>query len=217
MADQTKMIDQIDALLPQIHCEKCTYKGCYPYAEALAIGQAPNNLCQPGGEKTMHAIAKLLHQEPLPLEADAVKMQTPQTAVIDSTHCIGCTKCIKVCPVDAIIGAAKQLHVIINNDCTGCQLCLPTCPVDCIDLIDNTDLTSTWTIGAPAPRLAQAAHHRALYQNRQTRLKTIEIAKTKTRQAQQQTKDLQADIQAAIQRAKAKKQRLSSDNRPLYE
>ena len=126
--------DKIDALLPQSQCGQCGYPGCRPYAEAIAEGQAEINLCAPGGEATMLELADLLGRDPVPLDGEAAEEKPPAVAVIDEQQCIGCTLCIQACPVDAIVGAAKQMHTVIASECTGCELCLPPCPVECIHM-----------------------------------------------------------------------------------
>lgn len=129
------LVDEIDALLPQTQCAQCSFPGCRPYAEALANGEAEINQCPPGGESGVRALAELLGREIIPLNQTHGEPKPPQLAVIDEAVCIGCTKCIQACPVDAILGAAKQMHTVIASECTGCELCIPPCPVDCIDLI----------------------------------------------------------------------------------
>ena len=124
--------DQIDAVLPQTQCGQCGYPGCRPYAEAVAAGEADINLCVPGGETVMIALADLLGRDPVPVEGGEPKPKA--VAWIDPQECIGCTLCLQACPVDAIIGAAKQLHVVLRDECTGCELCVPPCPVDCIHM-----------------------------------------------------------------------------------
>jgi len=127
------LVEQLDALLPQTQCGQCDYAGCKPYAEALAGGEAVNK-CVPGGEDTMLEIANLLGVEPEELDED--KPAEPEVTVvwIREQDCIGCTKCIQVCPVDAILGAAKYMHTVIQQNCTGCDLCIPVCPTDCIEI-----------------------------------------------------------------------------------
>lgn len=124
-------IRAIDALLPQTQCGKCGHPGCLPYAEGVANGEAINK-CPPGGSATIHALADLLQRPYLPLELPEVP---PQIAFIREAECIGCTKCIQACPVDAIVGAAKLMHTVITDECTGCDLCVAPCPVDCIDIL----------------------------------------------------------------------------------
>nr|WP_300999768.1 RnfABCDGE type electron transport complex subunit B [Halomonas sp.] len=129
------MIDAIDALLPQTQCGKCGHPGCRPYAEAIAEGEAINR-CPPGGEETLARLAALTDRPALPLEQPA---QFPLAAVIREGECIGCTKCIQACPVDAILGASKRMHSVISQECTGCELCVAPCPVDCIDLVPHPE------------------------------------------------------------------------------
>lgn len=141
--------DQVDALLPQSQCGQCGYPGCRPYAEAVASGEAEINLCAPGGESTMLAIADLLGREPV--EVGEIEETPKCVAVIDEQTCIGCTKCLQSCPVDAIVGAAKQLHGIIASECTGCGLCLSPCPVDCIHLQPVPETVANWKWPYPTP------------------------------------------------------------------
>ncbi|WP_447957952.1 RnfABCDGE type electron transport complex subunit B [Vreelandella sp. EE7] len=140
------LIDAIDAELPQTQCGKCSYNGCRPYAEAIVAGDAINR-CPPGGVETLNRLAELTGRATLPLEQPP---QPPTLALIREDECIGCTKCIQACPVDAIVGAAKQMHTVIEDECTGCELCVAPCPVDCIDLVPhpqwqaaNTDAEQT--------------------------------------------------------------------------
>ncbi len=136
--------DKIDALLPQTQCGQCGFAGCRPYAEAMAAGEAEINKCPPGGEVTMIALADLLDRDPLSLEDEEAADKPKSLAVIREDECIGCTLCIQACPVDAILGAAKQMHTVIAEECTGCELCLPPCPVDCIDMIPEAETMSNW-------------------------------------------------------------------------
>lgn len=126
------LIDQLDALLPQTQCRQCGYAACLPYAEAMASGTAGANQCPPGGNDGARALAALLGLPYAPVDARFGRHKPPAAALIDESRCIGCTLCIKACPVDAIVGAAKLMHTVINAACTGCELCLPPCPVDCI-------------------------------------------------------------------------------------
>ena len=207
MSSLNNLQESIDSLLPQTQCEKCGYKGCQPYAQAIARGEADINLCHPGGVPTMQALAKLMNTSEKPLPIEAEHAQTATIAVIREEHCIGCTKCIKVCPVDAVIGATKQLHGIIAKDCTGCELCLPVCPVDCIDMIPAPDSNvPTWVINVEEPRLEKAAHSRALFNRRQSRLQAENEAKQQKDNTITHNTDYASDIAAAMARVKRKKQ-----------
>ena len=139
--EDNPLVEQIDALLPQTQCGQCGYPGCRPYAEAINQGDALNK-CPPGGEATIHALADLLGRDPEPLDGEA--QSEAKVAFIREAECIGCTKCIQACPVDAIIGAAKLMHTVIEDECTGCDLCLDPCPVDCIDMLPRSTPITQW-------------------------------------------------------------------------
>ncbi|MCX7552662.1 electron transport complex subunit RsxB [Marinicella sp. S1101] len=126
------IVEQINAILPQTQCGQCNYPGCKPYAQAIAAGEAPINQCPPGGQEGIKKLAELLDVEVLELNPENGAEEADQVVEIVEPDCIGCTKCIQVCPVDAIVGAAKQMHTVILDECTGCDLCIPACPVDCI-------------------------------------------------------------------------------------
>lgn len=134
---QENLASKINEILPQIQCAQCGYPGCKPYSEAIATGVADINLCPPGGEKTMLKLAELLNREPQKLLKDE---EASKIAFIREEDCIGCTLCIKACPVDAIVGANKLMHVVLYSQCTGCDLCAPVCPVDCIDMLAKDEL-----------------------------------------------------------------------------
>src|SRR5487761_532316 len=152
--------EDIDALLPQTQCTRCGYQGCRPYAEAIARGDAVITRCPPGGAAPIAALASLLQREPLPLNP-ANGVEGPLlVALIDEAACIGCAKCLPACPVDAIIGARKQMHTVIAALCTGCELCIAPCPVDCISMVPRTTLAD-----APAAPEAQANRERFLAHN----------------------------------------------------
>jgi len=145
----------IDALLPQTQCTRCGYPGCLPYARAVAAGEAPINRCPPGGEALIARLSALLECEPLLLDPQHGVEAAPRLAWIDAQACIGCARCLPPCPVDAILGAARQLHTVIPAWCTGCELCLPSCPVDCIHMLE-------WPRDAappPAPDLNRLRYH----------------------------------------------------------
>jgi electron transport complex protein RnfB len=144
------LVDQIDGMLPQTQCGQCGYPGCRPYAEAIAEGDAINK-CPPGGQSTVEALADLLDVEAVPLEAGAEEEPVKKVAYIREDECIGCTKCIQACPVDAILGAAKQMHTVIELECTGCDLCVEPCPVDCIDMLPVETTLNTWKWDMPKP------------------------------------------------------------------
>lgn len=128
------LVEQVDALLPQTQCGQCGHPGCRPYAQAIVDGEAINR-CPPGGQKTIDALAHLLGVEAPSLDAEhGVARDLPYVAYIREDECIGCTKCIQACPVDAIVGAAKLMHTVIISECTGCDLCIEPCPVDCIEM-----------------------------------------------------------------------------------
>lgn len=143
MINAISLIHEIDALLPQTQCGLCGHRdGCLPYAKSIAAGEDANK-CVPGGQPVADALALLLQRPHLKAESSNWRIREdgrPQRmkAVIREDECIGCTKCINACPVDAIIGSGKLMHSILTDLCTGCELCIPPCPVDCIDLVEDT-------------------------------------------------------------------------------
>lgn len=188
------LIQNIDALLPQTQCGQCGYGGCLPYAQAIATQNEEINRCPPGGVRTLLELAELLQRDPSQLLATIPTQEKPlQIAIIREAECIGCTKCIQACPVDAIIGAAKQLHAVIASECTGCELCVAPCPVDCIDLIQVESLQYK-------PEKAKQRFE-AKQQRGNNKLET----KTPLTVMSEKSENKQAYIQAAIMRAKAKK------------
>lgn len=186
--------EQVDALLPQTQCGLCQYGGCMPYANAMVNGEAALNLCPPGGVKTLEKLGALLQQDVSPLVADmALKTKPKMLAVIREEECIGCTKCIQACPVDAIIGGPKLMHAVITSECTGCELCIPPCPVDCIDLQQYPEIDED-----------KSAHYRQRYQQRQQRLAS-EKNDAKTMKLANPAEQKKSYIQLALERAKVKK------------
>ena len=149
------LVDQIDSLLPQTQCGQCTYPGCRPYAQAIANGEADINQCPPGGDATIQALADLLDRDPKPLNPENGIIKPKTVAIIGEPTCIGCTLCIQACPVDAILGAAKQMHTVIAEECTGCELCVAPCPVDCIKMVPVKQDLSTWTWPYPVYELTE--------------------------------------------------------------
>ena len=134
------IVEELDALLPQTQCGQCGYPGCKPYAKAIAEGDDINK-CPPGGEAVMLQLAERMGIEPKQLDAE----EKPKLiAFIREDECIGCTKCIQACPVDAILGATRQMHTVITDECTGCELCVAPCPTDCIDMLPIQITTQNW-------------------------------------------------------------------------
>lgn len=197
----------IEALLPQTQCRQCGYDGCAPYAAAMEQGAADINLCPPGGEAVMLDLSALLGRRPLAL-AQAEKAAAPKVlAYIDEAACIGCTACIKACPVDAIMGASKLMHTVLADECTGCELCLPPCPVDCIEL---HPVGQAFLPKAADNRFAAAAHAKMRYQRRTARLNRLAAErraylaeKKAAAQGQQPSADKPAAGQAAALIAQA--------------
>ena len=146
------LVEKIEAILPQTQCGQCGYPGCKPYAEAIAEGEAEINLCPPGGQEGVRKLADLLGREVKPLDAEE---KPRQVAIIDEQTCIGCTLCIQACPVDAIVGAAKQMHTIVGALCTGCELCLAPCPVECIRMERITENIDNWKWKYPVIEIKQ--------------------------------------------------------------
>ncbi|WP_116148609.1 electron transport complex subunit RsxB [Paraburkholderia sp. BL27I4N3] len=159
MTDTRTLADRIEDLLPQTQCTKCGYPACRPYAEAVASGEANYNQCPPGGAEGIARLAALLGKPVIPLNsANGVERPRP-LAVIDEQVCIGCTLCMQACPVDAIVGAPKQMHTVIVELCTGCDLCVPPCPVDCIALPPVTGEATGWNAWSQAQADAARARH----------------------------------------------------------
>lgn len=158
-----RLVDAIDAALPQTQCTRCGEPDCRRYAETIAAGRAGIDRCPPGGEEGIVRLAAITGRPVVPLNPAHGAVGPLRLAVIDETGCIGCTLCIKACPVDCIVGAPKQMHTVIEAQCTGCELCLPACPVDCIALVDATPGRSGWaawsTAQADAARAAYAARN----------------------------------------------------------
>ncbi|HMO46947.1 MAG TPA: electron transport complex subunit RsxB [Rubrivivax sp.] len=154
---------RIEALLPQTQCTRCGYADCRAYAEAVAGGQADINRCPPGGAQGIARLAALTGRPPQPLDAQHGSEGPRRLAVIDEAWCIGCTLCLKACPVDCIAGASKQMHTVIDAQCTGCELCVPVCPVDCIAMVAVSGARTGWDAwSAPQAEEARAryAFHR---------------------------------------------------------
>ncbi|MFD0913500.1 RnfABCDGE type electron transport complex subunit B [Methylophilus luteus] len=182
--ERVDLITRIDLVLPQTQCQQCGYPGCKPYAAALADGEASINQCPPGGETGIRTLAKLLDLPYLPLNTAHGITKPKAIAMIDEHRCIGCTLCIKACPVDAILGASRQMHTVISQECTGCELCLAPCPVDCIIMqpLAPSQATSAETPAKAAQTqtavaVAAADLARRRYQQRQQRQEREKLAR----------------------------------------
>lgn len=191
---------EVDSILPQTQCEECDYKGCMPYAEAMISGEADIDLCPPGGTEVVIKLAELFKKDATPYLKKAVEtFRKPAIAVIREEECIGCTKCIQACPVDAIIGTNKKMHTVFTADCTGCQLCVEPCPVDCIEIHEQEHAEF------------DKERSRNLFNTRNLRLQKIEEEKKQQYQQKKQlnqtqdAKAKQAYILEAIKRKLEKK------------
>jgi electron transport complex protein RnfB len=195
---------RIDALLPQTQCTKCGYPACRPYAEAIAGGEAEINQCPPGGDAAIRGLAALLGREVRPLNPRNGIEQARRVALIDEARCIGCTLCIQACPVDAIVGAPKLMHTVVTELCSGCDLCVLPCPVDCIDMVPATGADAIWDRAC-----ADAARER--FERRRARLEHERRERTerlaaRALRAHPDAEKKRAIIQAAIERARARRQ-----------
>jgi electron transport complex protein RnfB len=215
------LADQIEDLLPQTQCTKCGYLACRPYAEAVASGAANYNQCPPGGEEGIVKLAQVLGKPVIPLNPDNGVERPRAIAVIDESLCIGCTLCIQACPVDAIIGAAKQMHTVIPALCTGCDLCVAPCPVDCIAMVNVTGQKTGWS--AWSQEQADAARMRHDFRIERLRREKIENDERLAAKAAAKLKAVESElpqspeekaeqarkraiIQAAMERARIKKE-----------
>ena len=215
------LADEIEDLLPQTQCTKCGFPACRPYAEAIALGEANYNQCPPGGAEGVVRLARLLGKPVIPLNPANGNERPRPLAVIDEALCIGCTLCIQACPVDAIVGAAKQMHTVLPTLCTGCDLCVAPCPVDCISMIDVSNGKTGWD--AWTQEQANAARKRhdfrtlRLQRDREennarlaakaaAKLKALEAESTLTNKEQAENLRKKAIIQAALERARVRKE-----------
>ncbi len=199
------LVRRIDALLPQTQCTKCGYPACRQYAEAIATGEAEINQCPPGGDAAIRELAALLGREARPLNPRNGIEQPRRVALIDEARCIGCTLCIQACPVDAIVGAPKLMHTVVTELCSGCDLCLPPCPVDCIAMVPAVGADAIW-----GQSRADAARER--FERRRSRHERERRERAARLAARAAKEDPDAEkkrviIQAAIERARARRQR----------
>jgi len=160
------LIEALEAVLPQTQCGQCGYEGCTPYAQALAAGEADCDRCPPGGDVVARALAGLLGIPVRAYDRTRGAHLPPQLAVIREAECIGCTKCIQACPIDAIVGAAERMHTIMLDACSGCALCLPVCPVDCIDLVPGPNPAPDVGVDAVTAGRAQRHPHADAWRSR---------------------------------------------------
>ncbi len=172
------LVDRLEAILPQTQCRQCRFEGCRPYAMALAAGEAETDRCPPGGDAGARALADLLGRPYQPVNpVYGVIKQAATRVVIDEAVCIGCTKCIQACPVDAILGANQLMHTVIAGECTGCNLCIPPCPVDCIAVVPAAPVGGTYASHIEAQRAVAQQRHRA----RTQRLQALDTAQVEAR------------------------------------
>jgi electron transport complex protein RnfB len=150
------LVEKIESILPQTQCGQCGFPGCKGYAEAVAKGEADINCCPPGGEEGIRKLADLLGREFKPFSGEHSIEKPKSTAIIDEQTCIGCTLCIQACPVDAIVGAAKQMHTVIDSQCTGCELCVEPCPVNCIVMAPIAENVVSWKWRYPVFAIGKA-------------------------------------------------------------
>lgn len=226
MSEQKSLADRIEDLLPQTQCTKCGYPACRPYAEAIADGSANYNQCPPGGTEGVARIAALLGKPAIPLNPANGEERERPVAVIDESACIGCTLCIQACPVDAIVGAAKQMHTVLPSLCTGCDLCVPPCPVDCIAMVSVTPGRSGWAAwskgqanGARERHDARTARLKRNKEENDARLAAKAVAKlaevnasTPVSEAERAEKERKrAIIEAAMERARLQKEKAAQE------
>jgi electron transport complex protein RnfB len=204
------LIEQVDALLPQTQCTRCGFEGCGPYAEAIASGRADINRCPPGGEAVIRKLAALLRRPFRPLDPTCGIEKARHVAFIHEAQCIGCTVCILACPVDAILGAPRQMHTVLTELCSGCELCVAPCPVDCIAMRPAAGADAAWDTGR-----ARAA--RARFEARKLRLalEKTERGERLSRNAAERPALAEPDKHAAIQAAigRARKRRAAAAGR----
>jgi Na+-translocating ferredoxin:NAD+ oxidoreductase subunit B len=224
------LFSRLYAALPQTQCTKCGFPDCQAYAKAMANGEALHNQCPPGGQIGVIRLAEILKQEPLTLNPENGEERPRSVAFIESKDCIGCTLCIQACPVDAIVGASKQMHVVLSDWCTGCDLCIPPCPVDCIKMIPVTATKTGWD--AWSEKEAHQAQKR--YEARKARLirekldndkrlankaekklKALDTESAKTEIERSEIQRKKAIIAAAMARARERQnQHNDSENEP---
>ena len=224
-APSAALADRLEAALPQTQCTRCGYPDCRSYAEAIAQGEAGINRCPPGGAEGIERLSLISGQPVLPLDINRGEEVPRALAVIDEAWCIGCTLCIKACPVDCILGASKLMHTVIDVQCTGCELCVPVCPVDCIAMVPVTPGRTGWQAWTDSQ--AHEARERYAWHRERTARDKVEHDERLAAKAQHKLDHLaeeskltdpaaleakRAVIQAALARARA--QRLQPPPKP---
>jgi Na+-translocating ferredoxin:NAD+ oxidoreductase subunit B len=221
------LADRLDAALPQTQCTRCGYPDCRHYAQAIADGEADINRCPPGGTEGIRRLASLTGRAPLPLDP-ARGVEGPLClAVIDENWCIGCTLCIKACPVDCIVGASKLMHTVIDAECTGCELCVPACPVDCIAMVPVSGSRSGWQAWSAAQAETAAeryAFHRLRVDREQrenderlaakARMKLADLAAHTRHTDPEVIERKRAVIEAALARARLRQRSAADGDKP---
>ncbi len=197
MADTS--VDAVLGLLPQTQCRRCGYDDCRGYAEAIAADGAAVNRCPPGGAEGIDRLARLTGKPALPLDPTCGTEVPRALALIDEAWCIGCALCLKACPVDAIVGAAKRMHVVIDELCTGCELCVPVCPVDCIAMIGASGERTGWDAWAPV----RAEQARSRYERHAARVGGVAETTPDTAAAQPTREETIAAVLARARAARA--------------
>lgn len=190
------LADRLLDALPQTQCTRCGYPDCAGYATAIAAGDAPINQCPPGGATGIALLAALTGQAVLPLNPLHGHEGPRGVALIDESWCIGCTLCIKACPVDAIVGSNKLMHTVIEAECNGCELCLPVCPVDCISMESVTGTRTGWE--AWSPEAASRSRKRYEFHSGRTSRDGAEHAKRLEEKAESKLADLDAHTKGAV-------------------
>ncbi|MBL8346613.1 MAG: electron transport complex subunit RsxB [Rubrivivax sp.] len=218
-ASDAALAQRIDAVLPQTQCTRCGYPDCRAYADAMAAGEADINRCPPGGAEGIVRLAAITGRKVTPLDSERGREGPRALAVIDEDWCIGCTLCIKACPVDCIVGASKLMHTVIEPLCTGCELCVPVCPVDCIAMVPVTGERTGWA--AWGMREAEGARERYAFHQMRVARERRENDERLASKAAQKLADLEAAstltdagvlarkravIEAAMQRARTRRE-----------
>lgn len=214
--EQETLTRQIQQQLPQTQCKRCGFVDCEAYARAIATQQTTINRCQPGGREGIQRLAKLTKQPFLPLASDVGEESPRVLAVIDENWCIGCTKCLQACPVDAILGSTKKMHVVLEEHCTGCELCIPVCPTDCIQKISSSNIEppptacSAWSQEHANNALLRYQEHNARVKKR---LKSKHKAKDEKKPITNSTEEEKRNFMAEIMRkALVQKKHVSKEN-----